>query len=99
MSGYVDQQLPYSGITAISRHCSAEGARSALRRSAGQTARYLRLLARQGARGCTDYEAAAILGVERTSINARRSVLCQLEPPWVVPVGTRPGPTGVRNTA
>ncbi len=96
---YSEQQLPWTGATALSRHCSADGARAALRRSAGQTARYLRLLERRGAEGCTDLEAALILGIERTSVNARRSVLCQLDPPWVVPVGTRPGPTGIRTTA
>lgn len=97
-SGWLDQSLPLSGETPISRHCSALGALNAQPRACRQTKRYLRLLAARGASGLTDWESADLMGIERTSITARRRPLCRIADPWIVTNGTRPGPTGIRNT-
>jgi len=88
--------LPFSGSCVQSRHASYQGAVDASARAGRQTRRYLGFLAACGAYGATDWEAAEALGVERTTINARRNELVRLG--RVVAGGFRPGPTGVRNT-
>lgn len=95
---YLDQALPFQGAVPLSRHCSALGAVDAKPRAGRQTRALLELLARRGDAGISDWEAAALLGWERTTVNARRVPLCKGDEPWVVAVGTRKGPTGIRNT-
>ena len=87
--------LLFSGSTPISRHCSRLGAEDAQQRSGAQMLRYLELL-RTHTDGLTDYEAARLMGIERTSVNARRAPLVKRG--VVVANGTVPGPTGIRNT-
>lgn len=96
-AGYLDQSLPFSGSVPLSRQCSALGAVDARPRACRQTRRYLRLLHRRGDEGLTDWEAAGLLGLERTTINARRRPWCKGDEPWIDTAATRPGPTGVRN--
>lgn len=87
---HTDVGLPFSGSTPLSRHCSHQGAEDAKERALSQTIRYQALLREHG--GLTDAEAAKLLDVERTSINARRAPLVKAG--LVVADGTRPGPTG-----
>ena len=94
---YVDESLPFQGSTPLSRHCSAEGAKDAQPRACGQTRRYLLLLADREGEGATDLEAARMMGVERSTINARRVPLTKGDRPWVESDGVRKGPTGVNN--
>lgn len=88
------QDLLFSGSTALSRHCSAMGAIDAQPRVSRQTRAYLVMLASRGSHGATDWEAGIFLGWERTTVNARRGPLCKGDCPWVTTVETRPGPTG-----
>lgn len=89
-------RLPWSGITPLSAQTSYEGAQDATKRADVQLWSYLRALRTRGEHGLTDLEAAALLGIERTSICARRNWLAQRG--FVRASGrTRPGPTGVRN--
>ena len=97
MSGYLDQALPFSGSVPLSRHTSACGAVDASPRAAAQTKSYLLALDARGLDGLTDWEAKAVLGLERTTINARRRPLCMGDEPWVTTIETRPGPTGIKN--
>jgi hypothetical protein len=89
--------LPFSGSVALSRHTSYLGAQNAQPRACRQARLYLFLLDARGAEGLTDFEAARLLGLERTTINARRVPLTNGDQPWVGTVKTRPGPTGVKN--
>ncbi len=79
--------LPFQGVTPISRHTSYQGADEAKERALPQAVRYLQLLHARYPDGFTDAEAATVLEVERSSVNARRSPLVQagLVEPW----GTR----------
>lgn len=92
---YSEAGLPFSGSEPLSRHCSFLGAQAAHDRALPQAVRYLSYLKDQGERGATDSEAAAALGIARSSINARRAALGDL----VVAGGTRRGVSGVRNVA
>lgn len=87
-------QLLFSGSTPLSRHCSAQGALDAQPRVCRQTRRYLFLLHARGLHGLTDWEASVLMGVERTTVNARRNPLTKGDQPWVTTTETRPGPTG-----
>lgn len=93
---YTDSGLPFSGLTPQSAHASRAGAEDAAARALPQTVRYLALL-KSRSQGCTDAEAADLLGLERSSVNARRVPLVKA---WLVYAdGFRPGPTGkVKNT-
>ncbi len=98
-TNWLDQTVPIApSETPLARHCSALGAQDALPRACRQTRSYLRLMAQRGDNGLTDWEAADLMGIERTSITARRRPLCTLAEPWVVTNETRPGPTGIKNT-
>jgi hypothetical protein len=89
-------QLPFSGSTQQSRHASRAGAEDAAPRALSQSIRYLSLL-KMRPQGCTDAEAADLLGLERSSINARRVPLVKAG--LVVADGFRLGPTGkIKNT-
>lgn len=88
--------LPFSGSTPISRHASHQGAEDAEVRALPQTIRLLALY-KSRPQGATDWEAAELLGLERSSVNARRSPLVKAG--LVYADGTRPGPTGkIKNT-
>lgn len=93
---YTDHDLPFSGVTPISRFCSHQGAEDAKQRALPQTIRYLTAL-KDHPEGLTDAESAALLNLERTSITGRRVPLVKAG--LVVAAGTRMGPTGkVKNT-
>lgn len=86
--------LPWQGTTALSAHTSAMGAVAASERAGRQA---LALLALYRDRGpLTDREAAEALGVERTTVNARRAELRKLR--LVRAVGVRRAATGINNT-
>jgi hypothetical protein len=74
---WTEAGLPLQGATPISRHTSHQGALAANERAMPQTVRYLQLLHARYPDGYTDAEAAMILEVERSSINARRAPLVQ----------------------
>ena len=57
----------------MAAHCSQQGAERATARASTQTLRYLELLAKCGPQ--SDAEAARLLGIERSSVNARRACL------------------------
>ncbi len=65
--------LPFSGSIAVSRHCSAQGAIQASERVGRQAVQLLTLYANRGP--LTDADAAILMGVERTTVNARRNEL------------------------
>jgi hypothetical protein len=89
--------LPFSGNVPLSRHTSYQGAEDAKSRALPQTVRYLELLKARYPDGYTDAEAAVRLGLERTSINARRAPC--VEAGLVEACGTRErDETGNRNT-
>jgi predicted ArsR family transcriptional regulator len=72
-----DAGLPFSGSSPLARHTSHQGADDAKARALPQVVVYLALLKQAYPDGYTDAEAAARMGVERTSINARRKPLEQ----------------------
>lgn len=87
--------LPFNGTTTQSRHASYLGAKAAEPRAGSQSERYLNLLRSTG--GLTDAEAAERMGIERTSINARRAYF--VKKGVVVPDGYRENvESGVKNT-
>jgi hypothetical protein len=92
---YTDAHLPFSGSTVQSRHASHAGATHAKHRAEPQTIRYLRVL-KDHPDGLTDREAAHLLGLERSTINARRVPLVKAD--LVYADGFRSGDSGVRNT-
>jgi hypothetical protein len=72
---WTEEQLPFAeSASPMAAQCSFLGAQDAARRASTQTLTYLELLAKVGP--LTDAEAAKRMGVERTSINARRKPLC-----------------------
>lgn len=85
---WTDAGLPFSGDTPPSRHTSHAGAEDAKPRAENQTIRYLAILKAHGP--LTDREAAKLLGIERTSVNARRAPLVKAG--IVGPKGFRRGP-------
>jgi hypothetical protein len=90
---WLEGALPFQGSCPQSAHASRSGAEAAAPRALSQTVRYLSALRAYG--GLTDWEAADVLHLERTSINARRKPLVAAG--LVVAGGFRPGPTGVKN--
>jgi hypothetical protein len=60
-----------------------------------QSRSYLKLL-KEHATGLTDLEAAHMMGIERSSVNARRAPL--VKQGRVFPAGFRKGASGVKNT-
>lgn len=74
---HTDAGLPFSGSSPLSRHTSYQGAEDAKARALPQLVVYLALLKSVYPDGMTDAEAAERMGVERTSINARRKPLHQ----------------------
>jgi hypothetical protein len=70
-----ESSLPFSGSSPLSRHTSFQGAEAATVRALPQTVRLLQLLHDAYPDGLTDAESAVRLGVERSSVNARRAPL------------------------
>jgi hypothetical protein len=91
---FEQQSLLFSGSVPLSRHCSSQGAIDASPRVGRQTRLYMDLLATRGTHGATDWEASILLGLQRSTINARRVPLTKGDEPWVTSTETRPGPTG-----
>lgn len=71
MQHYIEGALPFGGSTPQAAHASRAGAEDAAPRALSQTVRYLSAL-KARPHGLTDAEAATVLGVERSTINARR---------------------------
>lgn len=94
---YLEGSLPFSGETPQSRHASRAGAENAAPRALSQAIRYMQALKDRPAHGLTDAEAAVVLGIERSSVNARRAALVKAGLVYASS-DTRPGPTGVSNT-
>src|SRR3954462_1391144 len=93
MQGYIQSAIPFGGSSPQSAHASRAGAEDAAPRALNQTVRYLALLKAHG--GLTDAEAAKLLNIERSSVNARRKPLEKVG--IVVSAGFRPGPTNIPN--
>lgn len=93
---HTDAGLPFSGSSQLSRHTSHQGAVDAEKRALPQAVRLLQLLHAAYPEGYTDAQAAAILEVERSSINARRAPLVAAG--LVEPCGTRDGKYDNPNT-
>jgi len=91
---YTESRLPFSGSTVSSRHTSYLGAESAKGRAQTQADRYLALL-KASPDGLTDMQAARQLGLERSTINARRAELVKSD--LVYAGGFRRGETGIKN--
>lgn len=73
---WVTPELPFAASPSpLAQQASYQGAVAAQDRAATQTLRYLELLAKRGP--INDWDAAAILRLERSTINARRRPLCQ----------------------
>jgi predicted ArsR family transcriptional regulator len=69
------RELPFAASASpIAQTCSFAGAQDAIERSGTQTLRLLELYAKRGP--TTDQEAADLLGLMRSTINARRGALC-----------------------
>lgn len=92
---YLEQGLPFSGKSPQSRHASRSGAEHAKDRALPQTVRYLQIL-KDHPNGLTDREAADLLMIERSTVNARRSELVKAD--LVYADGFRKGDSGVVNT-
>lgn len=88
-----DLRLPFSGVTPTSRHTSAQGAIAATERIGRQALALLTAYRTHGP--LTDAEAADVLGVERTTICARRNELVKRR--LVEPVDVVKGRRGVNN--
>jgi hypothetical protein len=91
---YTESRLPFNGSTVQSRHASHTGAEDAKGRALTQTIRLLRLL-KDHPDGLTDREAADMLMLERSTINARRAELVKAD--LVYAGGFRRGETGIKN--
>lgn len=78
-----------------SAHASRAGADDAAPRALSQTVRYLSAL-KARPHGLTDLEAEDVLGIDKSSVTARRRPLVKAG--LVQAAGHRPGPTGVPNT-
>jgi hypothetical protein len=96
---------PWQGSTPQSAHASLEGARAVMAKDGAaidQATRYWQWLVAQGSHGGTDWEASQALGIQRSSINARRAQLkaqslARTGIACIEPAGFRPGPTGIKN--
>src|SRR5678816_3276416 len=86
--------LPFSGSVTLSRHSSYQGAVSASERVGRQCLALISAYKDHGP--LTDAQAAQVLGVERTTINARRAELRKRG--LVQAIDTIKGEHGVSNT-
>lgn len=100
MAGYIDAhpvRLPLSGNSMLAAHCSSLGALAAAGKANGQALQLLTLYRERGA--LTDQDAADLLGVQRSTVNARRNDLIRLGHVDETPKGTkRNAVTGIRNS-
>lgn len=96
---------PWQGTTPQSAHASLEGARTVMAKDGAaisQAIKYWHWLLAQGIHGSTDWESQEALGIQRSSINARRAQLAaqsvaRTGVACIQPAGFRPGPTGIKN--
>jgi hypothetical protein len=97
-SGHVETDslaLPFQGETTLARHCSHQGAEHAKHDAGNQCARMRALYLLRGP--MTDQEMADALGIQRSTVNARRWDL--IKRGHVQAVDTvKNHKTGVRNT-
>jgi hypothetical protein len=91
---YTEQGLPFAGSNPQSRHASRLGAESAEPRALPQTIRLLQML-KDHPWGLTDQESADLLGLQRSTINARRAELVKAD--LVYADGFKDGKFGTRN--
>lgn len=93
---WTETDLPFADSPSpLAGQASYSGAQAAAGRSETQTMRLLELYAKRGP--TTDWEAAKVLSVERSTVNARRAPLCRRG--IVVAVDTvKNEDTGVMNT-
>lgn len=98
-SGHVNADqtlsLPFQGNEPVSRHCSHQGAVAASEKVGRQCVQLMTLYRQKGPQ--TDQEAADALGIQRSTVNARRAELVKRG--LVQAVGTSKNmATGVNNT-
>lgn len=93
---YTNDSLPFSGLTPQSRHASRAGADASTGRALPQAVRYLRALKDRPETGLTDAEASEVMGLQRSTVNARRAPLVKAG--LVYSDGFRVGAFGVKNT-
>jgi hypothetical protein len=88
-----DCSLPVSGRSVQARHSSSTGAMRAVKDRGQLVVAYLNLLAIAGPRGMSDFEAAAALGRQVSSLCSTRNGLRKLVTPSgsfeATPFGTR----------
>lgn len=76
MMAWTDCELPFAeSPSPIAAQASFAGAQDAAHRSQTQTLRLLELYAKRGP--TTDWDAAKMLDIERSTVNARRVPLCR----------------------
>lgn len=93
-TGYINDLLPFQGLTTLSRHCSWAGAQSALEKAGPQCRALYDLYEERGP--LTDWEASEALGLLRSTINARRATL--IADGLVKVHGIKPGRFGKPNS-
>ena len=92
---YTQDSLPWQGSAPLAAHCSFLGAQDAAERAQTQSAALLAAYRTHGP--LTDAEAAHLLRLDRSSVNARRSQL--IAEGQVQAAGSRINrDTGIRNT-
>lgn len=73
---WLDSRLPFADSPSpLAGQASYAGAQAATGRAENQTMRLLELYAKRGP--TNDWDAAKHLGIERSTVNARRAPLCQ----------------------
>jgi hypothetical protein len=82
--------LPFSGVTPISRHHSAQAAAAAARTRGQKSLDYLQLLREIGPLGVSDHDAARMMGVPLSSINSIRNGCGRLIEPRTDAKGVSP---------
>lgn len=93
---------PWQGNTPQSAHASYQASKAVMASTGSaidQATRYWTLLVARtrSGEGLTDWEAHEILGIERSSVNARRNQLSETDPGRIYSEGFRLGPTGKPN--
>lgn len=73
---WTESDLPFAdSASPLAGQCSYQGAQAASGRAETQTLRLLELYAKRGP--TNDWDAAKVLGIERSTVNARRVPLCR----------------------
>src|SRR3990167_9110679 len=91
----IDEQLFVTRLSQKSSSTSIAGAEHAKYRAGGQVAKVYEAIRDCGEHGATDAELAAALGLERSTICARRFLL--LARGLIVKAGTRASQWGIQN--